>query len=227
MYLKIIKEFFKEDRTLEDGGERIEIILDKNCNVDYGTLDMYQKSHLKRYELAQSVANLEMVIGDFACGTGYGTAMLGLKARNVTGIDINKNVIDKISKRYSKFKNLKFVHKSLTKLDFNGEFDLIISFETVEHLEEVDIKKVFKLFNKSLKKNGELIFSVPYMQEKSDVAINLGFHLTFYINEEKLESWLKDAGFEVKNFKYQNYDTHVIENSLEKKDFIICTAIKV
>ena len=64
------------------------------------------------------------------------------------------------------------------------------------------------------------------MQEQSEVAVKMGFHLTFYIDEEKIEKWLKSAGFSVETINYQNYATHDITADLEQKDFIICIAKK-
>ena len=46
-------------------------------------------------------------------------------------------------------------------------------------------------------------------------------------DENKIKDWLNEAGLKIKSFKYQNYDTHTIENDLEKKDFIICIANKI
>ena len=42
------------------------------------------------------------------------------------------------------------------------------------------------------------------MQEKSEDALKLGFHLTFYIDEQKITEWLSKAGFRVETIKYQN-----------------------
>lgn len=222
--LNKLKTRYNNIFSLSDKGERIDIVYKNKINKD--KLDMYQKSHMSRYEYAVKLIENDYEVADLACGTGYGSVILSQKAKNVTGVDINSKVIEKITKRYKDIPNVKFLSSDILKIEFKQKFDYIVSFETVEHLPEKKIEKIFSIFNEALKSKGKLIFSVPYMQEKSEKAIKMGFHLTFDINEEKIKKWLKSNGFEIESFKYQNYDTHKIEDILDKKDFIICTAIK-
>jgi 2-polyprenyl-3-methyl-5-hydroxy-6-metoxy-1,4-benzoquinol methylase len=216
---------FNKSNPLGGDGERVDI------EIKGGVLsrkpDMYQKSHLKRYEFARDLINENDVCGDFACGTGYGSVILSAKASEVIGADINEKVVAEIKIRYKDNIKVRFLYADVLTLDYQDYFDNIISFETLEHLEEENLKKALKIFNKALKPKGQLFFSTPYMQEKSENAIKLGFHLTFFINEEKIRGWLKDAGFAIKILKYQNYDTHLIKDNLKKKDFIICVAEKI
>jgi hypothetical protein len=58
------------------------------------------------------------------------------------------------------------------------------------------------------------------------IDLTLGFHLTFDIDEKKINNWLTHAGFLSQEFLYQNYITHDIVPDLDKKDFIICIARK-
>jgi hypothetical protein len=62
------------------------------------------------------------------------------------------------------------------------------------------------------------------MQQKTPEAINSGFHLTFQINEAKIQQWLSANDLVCEFFKYQNYQEHNVQDHLEKKDFIICVA---
>ena len=128
--------------------------------------------------------------------------------------------------RQYRIEKVEFMGANLLDLNFESAFDIIVSFETIEHFTEENIQLLLAVFYKATKSNGKLIFSTPYMQERSIGAIQLGHHLTFYINESKLEEWLAKAGFFVESFKYQNYDTHAIQGDLKKKDFIICIAQK-
>lgn len=215
---------FNKLNPLGDNGERVDIQLNKN--IDFAKMDTYQKNHWKRYEFAKEVINTGDVCGDFACGTGYGSVLLAAKAKSVIGADLNSKVITTITQRYKDYNNVYFLNVNLLQLSFTNHFDNIISFETLEHFDKGNICRLLSIFNKALKNNGQLIFSTPYMQEKSEEAIKMGFHLTFYISEEKIKKWLHDAGFQVKEIKYQNYETHIIENDLVKKEFIICVAEK-
>lgn len=195
-------------------------------NIKYDELDMYQKSHYKRYEFAYNVIDTGDVCGDFACGTGYGSVLLAKKGKKVIGGDINSAVIEQINKRYKHIENVEFLSVNVLNLDYEDYFNAIVSFETLEHLEENDLRKALFIFSKALKPKGKFIFSTPYMQEKTEEAIKLGFHLTFHINEDKVRQWLQDAGLQLDSVQYQNYDTHTITSDLEKKDFLICTASK-
>lgn len=216
---------FNISNPLGNNGERVDIQMQTEFNFD--RLDIYQKNHFKRYEFAKEIVNFGDVCGDFACGTGYGTVLISDKAKEVIGADLDSIVINTIKERYEKKTNVTFLNENLLNLKFDMIFDTILSFETIEHFEEADIKLLLKIFAKSLKVNGKLVFSTPYMQEKSEAAMKLGFHLTFYIDENKIMGWLNEAGLKIESFKYQNYNTHIIEDDLEKKDFIICVAQKI
>jgi ubiquinone/menaquinone biosynthesis C-methylase UbiE len=115
---------------------------------------VYQE-HLSRYLFA-SVFTKDKLILDAACGTGYGSKILAYKGR-VVGIDISK-----ISIRYaSKYcTDCDFLVMDVTHLGFrNDVFDVICSFETIEHIK--DYKKYLVEMRRVLKSGGLLIISTP------------------------------------------------------------------
>lgn len=209
---------------LQGDGERVDILY--NRHVDFEKMDLYQKSHYRRYEFAQSIITPYDICGDLACGTGYGSAMLSEVANKVIGIDINHEVITAIRKRYQRASNIEFICANLMDLDYKEYFNDIVSFETVEHFHEEEIGLLFEVFSRALVTGGHLIFSTPFMQPQSPQAIGMGFHKTFEINEKMVQNWLSRAGFLAGTIKYQNYETHIISDHLEVKDFIICVARK-
>lgn len=211
-------------KKFDTTGERVDITF--NSQIDFDKLDMYQKSHYRRYEYAVSVVDKSENCGDFACGTGYGSIMLSKKVTSVVGADINGEVIKAITKRYKHIPNIEFKEANLLDLTYNSYFDTVVSFETIEHFSESNIIGLLDVFNKSLKKNGKLIFSTPYMQENTEAALKMGHHLTFFIDETRIEKWLLDAGFAIESYKYQSYGTHTLQEHNDKKDFIICVARK-
>jgi 2-polyprenyl-3-methyl-5-hydroxy-6-metoxy-1,4-benzoquinol methylase len=217
---------FNKSNPLGGNGERVDIQLHLNDKIDFTKLDLYQKNHFRRYEFAKDIIRFDDVCGDFACGTGYGSVLLSQKAKKVTGADLNEEVIEQIKIRYQNNKKVEFFHGNILHLNYDAAFDAITSFETLEHLEEHAIESALAIFFKALKPDGKLIFSTPYMQERSEDAMKLGFHLTFYIDEQKIKAWLDKAGFQIDILKYQNYETHAIKNDLVKKEFIICVAKK-
>jgi len=81
--------------------------------------DHVEREHLARYKFAQHYCAGKRV-ADIACGTGYGTRMLAEVASSAHGFDKERlcgnEVID------------------LEKQSWSGEFDVVVSFETIEHL---------------------------------------------------------------------------------------------
>lgn len=228
--MKWMKTFFQWKKksewmdNLENNGERVEINL--NQPLDFELLNMYQKSHLKRYEFALSLVNPSDHCADLACGTAYGSVMLASKSKLVTAVDKDASVIATVKKRYSQVQNLCFHSQNLLTWEPETNFDKIISFETLEHFKEWEIEMLMKKFSEALTPGGKLLFSTPYRQKADETALKLGHHLTFGIDEEKIFGWLKQSEFVFDFILYQNYLTHHIEPDLEIKDFIICCASK-
>jgi 2-polyprenyl-3-methyl-5-hydroxy-6-metoxy-1,4-benzoquinol methylase len=208
---------------LEGRGERVDIDLSRPLPKH---LNMYQLSHLRRYEFAERQIDTAWVVGDFACGTGYGSVVLARRAAHVVGGDVNGDVIDAVRERYAGNPNVAFDLVDLREFDAREYFDAIVSFETIEHFSEPDIGHILHGFARALKPGGLLVLSTPYMQENSPAAQALGFHHTFLIDEAKIDSWLMKADLEVVSFQYQNYSSHTVVPTLEIKDFIVCVGAK-
>ena len=91
--------------------------------------------HIHRYVLAGELARGKRVL-DAACGEGYGSAHLARTAKTVVGIDVSEDVISHASERY-RADNLEFQLADVCNLPFkDDEFECIVSFETLEHLED-------------------------------------------------------------------------------------------
>jgi len=215
---------FNKSNPLGGNGERVDIKLSKRLN--FSKLDIYQKSHIARYEFAKDIIRDGDVCADWACGTGYGSVLLSSKASLVKAADINGEIIKVVQKRYSDISNVSFETTNLLSLQYHELFDVVVSFETIEHFKEEDIPQLLTIYIRALKKGGKVIFSTPYMQKKSADAIKLGFHFMFCIDENKINDWLKETGFESGVFYYQDYQTHHVQIHPGKKDFILCVAKK-
>lgn len=208
-------------KNLENDGERMDIDF---YNMNYNLFDIYQKSHYKRYEFAVTQLNENDIVGDMACGSGYGTLMLSKKCKEINGYDIDPMTIEEVKKRYEKENNVNFEVKNLLDVEDINIYDKIISFETIEHFTPEEINNVIKKFYNALKFGGKLIFSTPYNQEKSPASMR--YHKTFYIVEETIKNILNGL-FEIENFYYQDYNTHNLKNDAGIKHFIICIAKKI
>jgi 2-polyprenyl-3-methyl-5-hydroxy-6-metoxy-1,4-benzoquinol methylase len=88
--------------------------------------------HLDRYEFAKAYCADKRVL-DGACGTGYGAAILANVAREVVGIDCSIDTILYASEKYAN-ESVSFERSFVEMSPFPDEsFDVVTSFETVEH----------------------------------------------------------------------------------------------
>lgn len=121
--------------------------------------------HYHRYVMASQMARGKIVL-DLACGEGYGSAILAESAATVLGMDISTEAIGHARKRYCR-DNLSFHAASATAIPLADDtIDLIVSFETLEHLTEQEA--MLTEFRRVLKADGVLIISSPDRKAYSD-----------------------------------------------------------
>lgn len=134
--------------------------------------------HWHRYAFARSLARGKRVL-DAACGEGYGSAVLAAEATAVTGVDIDAQAIAHAQARYSGHANLRFLRSDVTTLPFpDHAFDLVVSFETLEHLAQQE--RLLAEFARVLAADGVLVLSSPDKHTYSDLT---GFRNEFHVRE--------------------------------------------
>jgi len=124
--------------------------------------------HLVRYKFVKGFLKPTDDVLDIACGTGYGTRMLSDFCNTATGVDINGDTIDYAIQNYGG-DNRKYLQGSI--LDYEGQYDIIASFETLEHIGEEEGIIAIENLKKCLKPNGILIISTPKklpLEERSE-----------------------------------------------------------
>ena len=114
--------------------------------------------HYHRYAFAHGlVGGLKVLDAD--CGEGYGAALLASAASSVTGVDVSEAAIAHARQRY-RSDRLEYVVSDCLALPFpDDDFDCIVSFETLEHLE--DQQGLLAEFRRVLRPNGFLLISTP------------------------------------------------------------------
>jgi len=126
--------------------------------------------HKTRYDLACTYVENKKVL-DIACGCGYGSFLLADagNAQSVLGVDIDSNA--------TRYGNHRFFHERIHRvqgdaLHFNGdnEFDVIVSFETIEHLP--DVHQFLKNTKGLLKPGGVFLVSTPIVLSTSTLCDN-------------------------------------------------------
>jgi 2-polyprenyl-3-methyl-5-hydroxy-6-metoxy-1,4-benzoquinol methylase len=219
---------YKKKRDLSRYGERVDINYN---NINYDFLDLNERAHLNRYLFARDYIKQNsdiklLTCGDFACGSGYGSALLAESCYQVIGVDYNRETIKKISERYKHLKNLSFICGDLLEISRDNYFDFILSFETIEHFEEYAIIDLLSKFCLSLEEGGHLILSTPYCEPQNSEPVLLGHHKTYGITPAKLTTWLENSGFIMKEFKFQSFENLTIKEKHLNPNFIIAIGIK-
>lgn len=133
--------------------------------------------HLHRYAFAVPMARGRRVL-DAACGEGYGSRLLAGSAAEVTGVDIDAASIAHARERYGSTASLKFETGDATALDAfaDASFDLIVSFETLEHVLEQE--RMLAGFRRLLAPGGVLLISSPDRANYTDATgVDNPFHV--------------------------------------------------
>lgn len=114
-----------------------------------------------RYAFAQTYAEGKRVL-DIASGTGLGTAMLAERAAEVTGVDISAESVA-YAKAHHGAPNTTYVLGSATDTSLFApqSFDVIISYETIEHLEAPERSAYLANLASWLRPEGVLLLSTP------------------------------------------------------------------
>lgn len=153
--------------------------------------------HIQRYRaILDLVAN--KIVLDAASGAGYGSRILADSAKMVCGIEIDTEAILQAKDLYG-CTNLMFAQGSVGLLPFRtGTFDLVISFETIEHLPAALQKEFLQEIKRVLKPDGLLVMSTPDRRIYSDLP---GYHNEYHLKEfyrEEFTAFLGDSFGQVK-----------------------------
>ena len=133
--------------------------------------------HWHRYLIARDYVQGKRVL-DVASGEGYGSKLLAQSAATVTGIDLSGDAVAHANAKYAQ-DNLRYIAASCTQIPVpDASFDVIVSFETIEHMQEHDafMQEVDRL----LAPNGLFIISSPNRPEYSD---RTGYKNEFHVKE--------------------------------------------
>lgn len=168
-----------------------------------------EEDHFARYQFLKKMVRNSVIL-DVACGTGYGTKIIKkLGAKSVYGLDISKESIKYAKKNYAA-PGIKYFLGSADKMPFIDEFfDLVVSFETIEHLNDQVRTNYLKEIHRVLKSKGILVISTPNKNITSPFTkqpLNK-YHFREYQWPEFLKILTK-SGFNLKN----KYGQRMINN---------------
>ncbi|WP_425090712.1 glycoside hydrolase family 99-like domain-containing protein [Tropicimonas sp. S265A] len=158
-----------------------------------GTIEL---EHLHRYQLARRLASGLDVL-DIACGEGYGSEILSASAKSVMGVDISADAVAHAKYHY-RAPNLYFRQGSATDIPVpDASVDMVVSFETIEHLEEHD--RMMQELRRVLRPGGLLMISSPNKLEYSDKP---KYDNPFHVKELYTEEFVALVGGYFKNISH-------------------------
>lgn len=145
-------------------------------------------------------------------GTGFGQYSYfmarSFPSSQILAVDIKEDYLDTAKTFFSKEgldDKTTFAFEDLTDLQTPGPFDVILSVDVMEHIE--DDRAVFRNFEKVLQKGGYVIINTPSdlggsdVQEDSDESF-IGEHVRDGYNLDELKAKLNDAGLRTVLAKY-------------------------
>lgn len=180
--------------VLHDTGERI---IPKEMKPTNGLL----LEHTARYYFSTPYVRGRVL--DIACGTGYGSQMVAKTRKKeiseMIGVDIDEETLKYAKANYFhpllRFEKGNVLDTSLP--EKIGTFDTILSFETIEHVEDEQLfmKNMFALLNPG----GMLILSTPFGEGKG-IPSGQPFHIHQLTKEEFIKLFVEFSKVE---FYYQ------------------------
>jgi SAM-dependent methyltransferase len=136
--------------------------------------------HVHRYAFARAFARGRRVL-DAACGEGYGTALLATVAQSAVGVDIDAAAVQRARDACRDRGNARFVEGSVAALPLpDASVDVVVSFETIEHLAAADQPRMIAEFARVLAPGGTLLLSSPNRLEYSDAR---NYRNPFHLHE--------------------------------------------
>src|SRR5258708_1182295 len=142
---------------------------------------------MQRYKFAMNFVQGRVL--DVACGTGYGSYVLGYRASHVLGVDIASTAIAE-AKLHNSRHNVEYREGTLQQLTLpSNSFAAAVSLETLEHLSDpvTFLTEVARV----LAPGGRLVISAPNALQYSRGAPPM--HNPHHLNEptfEQLSAWL-------------------------------------
>ncbi len=145
-------------------------------------------------------------------GTGLGQFAYYIATRSsrvrVHAVDVNEDYLEYARSFISATRvapRVTFATEDLTRLTTTGPYDLVLSVDVMEHIE--DDVGVFEHFARVLRPGGQVVINSPSdlggsdVQDADDTSF-IGEHVREGYGREELSSKLESAGFEVEDVRY-------------------------
>lgn len=181
----------------------------------YGMLNVvFLRAWYVRREIRQIFSTLssERAVRVLDAGTGFGQYAYFIASEfehaRIVAVDIKRNYLEdarRFVEQTAVRDRIEFAEADLTDLHVDNSFDLILSVDVMEHIE--DDRSVFRNFERVLNPGGFVLINTPSDQGGSDVTelereSFIEEHVRPGYNRDELTGKLREAGFEITKATY-------------------------
>jgi SAM-dependent methyltransferase len=138
----------------------------------------------ERYRFAARWITKGQRVLDVACGSGYGTRLLSeTSGRRALGLDIAPEAIGWAEKQFGAFAD--YALSSAERVaQLQGAFDVVVSLETLEHMDQAAGRKFLLDLKSMLRPQGLIVLSTPLSDGPARFAPANPFHVREYTWDE-------------------------------------------
>jgi 2-polyprenyl-3-methyl-5-hydroxy-6-metoxy-1,4-benzoquinol methylase len=155
--------------------------------------------HLRRYETVGKLVQNKKVL-DIASGTGFGSKMLkDAGAEQVVGVDIAPESVAYAREHYATA-GVEFLQGDAEVFDWHEPFDVIITYETVEHVPHPDM--FLQRLRQLIRPDGHLFLSVPLGETRHIDP----YHLHAF-DREDIFTLIEASGFNLEGYRIEPWKT--------------------
>lgn len=149
--------------------------------------------NIQNYQIAARYVQGKQVL-DIACGSGYGSQILSSAGADlVVGVDICSDTIQYAQERYSDSR-IEFICSDADQFKWSNLFDVIVSFETIEHLQKP--KEFLQKIHSLLVPDGTFLISLPLGETRHIDP----YHLHAF-TQNQIVDMLKENNFDVELYR--------------------------
>ena len=156
-------------------------------------------------EFVRALDRRDGAVLDLGCGDGRLT--IELRARRIVGADVSRVALDRARARVADrgIELVELTPGAVMPFD-DGEFDLVLLAETIEHV--ADVQTLLAEARRVLRPDGELAVTTPAHGRRTGLSLLIrGFERSFdplsphvrFFSRDSLRGMLREAGFDVRS----------------------------
>ena len=166
-------------------------MIGKNDRAYFSNIDSVNGFPKYRYGVFRDYCRGK-IVGDIACGSGYGSYILSEVSKYVYGYDLYAPALDYARKHHSR-ENIEYGEFDIVNGVISHDFDVIVSCETLEHL-PIGIDESILRLSSMLLSGGILCITHPENESKEGCAPG---HLVHGIKNVEVCSYLESIGYDI------------------------------